>query len=130
LFESEVDRREALLNSVTPKFPSANERREDRFDVSLTATYQTPHEFVVDKVLNISNGGVFIESNNTPEEGSDVEIRVYPSEVEDAIDLCGQVVWNKSGQGFGVRLTEPEPTERALLNRLIRRLAERTTPKK
>ena len=40
-----------------------------------------------------------------------------------ALDLDGEVTWQRPGDGFGVRWVEPGMGERKLLDRLIQRLA-------
>ena len=129
LFETEVEARERLLNSVKPRFPSSKERREDRVVVSLTASYQTAARFAVEEVRNISSGGIFIRSIEAPEQGSDIDVRIYPSQVEDSIDLTGEVAWSESGRGFGIRLKEPDMTERRRFDQLVKRFEEKTPSK-
>ena len=105
-----------------PKFPNSQERREKRMPANLTVTYQTESDFSVSKTTNISKGGFFIQSQTLPPAGCDIKFRLHPSEVEESIDITGQVAWCKDGSGFGVKFIDVAPHECTRFARLISRL--------
>ncbi|MBW1809412.1 MAG: PilZ domain-containing protein [Deltaproteobacteria bacterium] len=121
-FENQQEKIEHLMSLEIPKFPQSQERREKRMPANLTVTYQTDSDFSVSKTANISKGGFFIQSQTLPPEGCDILFRLHPSEVEESIDITGQVAWSKAGIGFGVKFIDVAEKECTRFAQLISRL--------
>lgn len=95
--------------------------REPRYKVEIQVDCSTKDLFLANRVTNISRGGVFIETQLPYDSEVDLQFRLEEPDV--TIRAKGRVVWNydmKQGSvhvvvGSGIRFTEMDPGQRALL---------------
>jgi uncharacterized protein (TIGR02266 family) len=114
-------------------------RKHTRHDVEIRVDWSTGQMFVSDRVVNISEGGVFIHSGNPPPEGARVEMVFWPPGGT-PIRATGHVVWSHGSQdawaslpsgvmpGGGLRFTEMHPADRAMLRAYLIEIATGAKP--
>jgi len=99
-------------------------RRDERFPVKLAVSYRTQGAFLVSYSVNLSRGGIFIETATPMPVGTEVTLRL---EVPDAgsFDLVGQVAWVRDAApdgmpiGMGVQLHELDERYGAAIDRMV-----------
>lgn len=91
-------------------------RRSERFDVRLEVEFMTEIEFVREHATNISNGGIFISTQERPEIDSEVLIRIKLPNGE-ALETEARVVHVREGSNPGVGL-EFKDNDRAFSEKL------------
>ena len=94
-------------------------RREKRIEASLQVSYRTTRDLVMHNIRNISTGGFFVDSHHTPQVGTRIQFRLFPSQADAPLDLAGEVAWHQPGGGFGVRFAGLTDTIRESLNQLV-----------
>jgi hypothetical protein len=82
------------------------EREHARKDLSLYALWWLGDRFFRDYIMNISAGGLFIETKIPVTVGETVLVSFSPSDKEDPIQIKGEIVRVKYN-GFGVKFNEP-----------------------
>jgi len=99
-------------------------RRDERFPVKLAVSYRTQGAFLVSYSVNLSRGGIFIESPSPLPVGTEVTLRL---DVPDAgaFDLVGQVAWVRDMApdgmpvGMGIQLHELDERYGAAIDRMV-----------
>jgi len=120
---SEVEKREQLLGNIPKPLALVRERKEARYRATLKVTYKTATDFLIDYTRNISTGGLFVESRQSPIVGSKILFKLYPPGFDDPIELTGQVAWRRPDKGFGVRFSRASDSARNRLSKLVRSIA-------
>jgi hypothetical protein len=82
------------------------EREHARKDISFYALWWLGDNFFRDYILNISAGGLFIETKIPVTVGETVIVSFSPSEIEEPIQVKGEIVRVKYN-GFGLKFNEP-----------------------
>jgi uncharacterized protein (TIGR02266 family) len=109
--------------------------REPRYKVEIRVDCATKDLFVSNRMMNISRGGFFIETNLPLHSEVDLVFRVPDSGVP--ISAKGCVLWTcdmKKGStrlvaGSGIKFTAMDPQHRQLLESCLVALAQKSQPR-
>ena len=99
-------------------------RRDTRLPAKLRVAYRTQGAFLVSYSVNLSRGGLFIESETSLPVGTEVALRL---DVPDAgaFDLTGIVAWVRQGspdgmpEGMGLQLHELDEHYGEVIDRMV-----------
>lgn len=127
--DSEKSTRDLLLEYAHGREVRVLQRRARRLPVRLQVEYATASAFLTDMTDDISEGGVFILSDDPPEVGAEVKLRLKPPGRFFAIKLRGEVAWRKVGDrsGFGVRFIFDKATTERKIRELVDDLRDHVT---
>ncbi|MBI3182274.1 MAG: TIGR02266 family protein [Myxococcales bacterium] len=108
---------------------SKRPRRADRLQHELLVAYRTVDGFITDWAVNISRGGIFINTRNPLSVGTTVRLIISLPDTAFPFDLCGRVtrvneVDNPSNQvpGMGIEFIDVDEEKRARIERFVERL--------
>lgn len=99
-------------------------RRDTRLPAKLVVSYRTQGAFLVSYSVNLSRGGIFIESETSLPIGTQVSLRLEVPEIG-AIDLAGVVAWIREAStdglpdGMGLQLHELDERYGALIDSMV-----------
>jgi uncharacterized protein (TIGR02266 family) len=102
-----------------------NSRAHERIPLSVEVEYRTASSFLVAYSVNLSRGGLFLESHSAPPIGSALNLELRVPGGEGLIPVRGRVTWTRgeddsSGPpGFGVAFEEVAPELGALIDQLV-----------
>ena len=103
--------------------PAPNERKEERYPVSLKVTYRSFERFFNEYTTNISKGGMFIHTKTPHETGSSIDLLIYVTGLDEPIRITGEVVHRdcfslkKEDAGIGVKfISVDKKSKKMLLN--------------
>lgn len=105
-----------------------------RNEVMLKVEYPNAAQFLADYTENISEGGVFINTEETFVRGQLLDFAVSFPGLLDPIRVRGEVMWRRPGRtpgepaGIGVRFLMDQSPDRAGLIALIQKLRKRAQP--
>ncbi len=104
-------------------------RRADRLQHELLVAYRTVDGFITDWAVNISRGGIFINTRKTLTVGTTVRLIISLPDTAFPFDLKGRVTRvnefdNPSNQvpGMGIEFVDVDDEKRARLERFVERL--------
>jgi uncharacterized protein (TIGR02266 family) len=102
-------------------------RHSERENIKIPVDYSAVDAFFSEFTMNINEGGMFIETENTPPLDSMVQLQIRLPDLERPIKLGGRVAWVSDGKGgspagMGVEFQDLTPELRATINDLVRRL--------
>ena len=105
-------------------------RKSERLQHELLVAYRTVDGFITDWAVNISHGGVFINTRNPLAVGSVVRLIVSLPGAEFPFDLTGRVIrvhpYDPEGSGpvpgMGLEFIDIDDEKRARLERFVERL--------
>ena len=106
-------------------------RRDTRLPAKLAVSYRTQGAFLVSYSVNLSRGGIFIESETSFPIGTEVSLRLDVPEVG-AIDLTGVVAWIREASpdglpdGMGLQLRELDERYGALIDKMVQNFTGHT----
>ncbi len=108
----------------------AERRKTPREDLTVRVEYATVDELFSDFARNINEGGIFVESDQPQELGTEVELQFRLPGSEEPIAARGLVVHVSDGsedgqRGMGIEFGELDPETRARVNDLVRALRAR-----
>jgi uncharacterized protein (TIGR02266 family) len=100
------------------------QRRDNRLPAKLAFSYRTQGAFLVAYSVNLSKGGIFLESSEALPIGTEVTLQL---DVADAgqIELVGQVAWVRQGSpdglpdGMGIQLRELDERYGGMIDRMV-----------
>jgi type IV pilus assembly protein PilZ len=107
-----------------------NERREKRCPVSLQVKYGSGQEFKLDYTKNVSQGGMFIKTDNPPEIGTKIHLQLHIPELNEPVLLYGEVVHrhkyasSDEDAGIGVKFLDIDPISQGILVNYIKTLSD------
>ena len=78
-------------------------KRSQRYSMELNIFYQAGKLRRKCFTKNISDSGLFVKTPKPPETGSWLILHLYPDIGVDPLHLVSEVVWSKSGTGFGAK---------------------------
>jgi uncharacterized protein (TIGR02266 family) len=115
----------------TPQVTRVDTREHPRYEVEIPVDCSTQHFFFSNHVSNISNGGLFIQSNTPLPLNAEVSLVLRLP--DRSIRATGRVVWNydilkgtsRIVPGSGIRFVDMQAADRAMLEDYLARL----TPK-
>ena len=100
------------------------QRRDSRLPAKLEVAYRTQGAFLVAYSVNLSRGGIFLESPTPLPAGTEVTLRLeIPS--AGTIELVGQVAWVRKGSpdglpdGMGIQLSALDERYGELIDRMV-----------
>lgn len=104
-------------------------RRADRLQHELLVAYRTVDGFITDWAVNISRGGIFINTRNPLAVGTTVRLIISLPDAAFPFDLSGRVTRvnefdNPSNQvpGMGIEFIDVDEEKRARIERFVERL--------
>lgn len=109
---------------------SRQNREYQRVPVSVQVDYRTASSFLVAYSINISRGGLFLESENAPAVGSTLNLELRVPGVDAPVAVRGRVTWTRpppgddgGPPGFGVRFEQMPPHLGAVIDQLVTQFA-------
>lgn len=107
------------------------DRRADRLQHELLVAYRTVDGFITDWAVNISRGGIFINTRNPLAVGTTVRLIISLPDTPFPFDLTGRVTRvnefdNPSNQvpGMGIEFVDVDEEKRARIERFVGRLRQ------
>ena len=104
-------------------------RQNDRLQHELLVAYRTVDGFITDWAVNISRGGIFINTRNPLSVGTTVRLIISLPDTSFPFDLAGRVMRvnefdNPSNQvpGMGIEFVDVDDEKRARIGRFVERL--------
>ena len=104
-------------------------RRADRLQHELLVAYRTVDGFITDFAVNISRGGIFINTRKPLSVGTTVKLIISLPDTPFPFDLTGRVMRvnefdNPSNQvpGMGIEFVDMDDDKRARIERFVERL--------
>ncbi len=108
---------------------SRNPRKADRLHHELLVAYRTVDGFITDWAVNISRGGIFINTRNPLVVGTKVRLIISLPDTAFPFELSGRVTRvnefdNPSNQvpGMGIEFVDVDDEKRARIERFVERL--------
>jgi uncharacterized protein (TIGR02266 family) len=106
--------------------------RAQRYRVDIPIDCSTQGLFIANRVMNLSRGGLFIQSRHPLPLHAEVELAITLPNGGPRIHATGRVIWNydvakasaRIVPGSGIKFTDMSPQDRALLEECIARLAQ------
>jgi len=102
-----------------------SDRRQPRLPISLAVAYRTAGAFLVSYSINLSKGGIFIETSQPLEPGEHVTVRFdVPGAGE--LEVAGVVAWVRQDSadglpdGMGVQFEELDQRYGAVIDEMVR----------
>ena len=113
-----------------PETQSDERRRHTRVATTISVSYGVKCNFLFSYMTNISEMGIFIQTEEPHEVGSPLQVR-FEAPAEGPFDLEGIVAWinpmRDSGDnlnpGMGIRFTNLQPEDRERLVALVHTIA-------
>ena len=109
----------------------ATARRADRLQHELLVAYRTVDGFITDWAVNISRGGIFINTRKPLPVGTTVRLIVSLPDTAFPFDLAGRVARvnefdNPANQvpGMGIEFLDVDDEKRARIERFVERLRQ------
>ncbi len=101
-------------------------RREERISVELKVGYRTIGSFITDYIINISRGGIFINTSKPLPVGTKIRILFSIPDIPLPFDLNGIVRWinpvghsSHSLPGMGIEFLEVEENVKKRIEKFI-----------
>ena len=103
-----------------------NQRRHERASINLEVQYRTTGSFLVSYSVNLSKGGLFLETSNLLPVGSRLSVRFVIPGAELAVETQAQVMWVRPSVtdeglpiGMGVRFEHLEDRMGAIIDQIV-----------
>ena len=104
-------------------------RKHPRADIVFQVDYRTPEALFNEFAENLSEGGLFIKTENPLEVGTEIIIEFFLPILDEPIRVKGRVEWHtnlegieKETPGMGVSFQELSPEDKEKINRVVREL--------
>lgn len=117
------------MSEKSDKQDGVKQRTSDRLQHELLVAYRTVDGFITDWAVNISRGGLFINTDKPLPVGSTVRLVVALPGTQFPFDLAGKVIrvsepGNDAGQtpGMGVEFVDVDEEKRSRIERFVDRL--------
>jgi uncharacterized protein (TIGR02266 family) len=112
--------------SSSPK-EGANRRRHERVSLKIPVDYTSVDAFFTEFSSNINEGGMFVEMENAPELGRQVQLQFDLPGYEESVQVEGRVAWMSDGKdgsppGVGIEFQNLPGDVRDTINRVVRKL--------
>lgn len=101
------------------------DRRQPRLPISLEVAYRTAGAFLVSYSINLSKGGIFLETSQPLEVGEQLTLRFDVPGVG-PLEVVGTVAWVRSGShdglpdGMGIQFDQLDQKYGAVIDELVR----------
>ncbi len=121
----------ALDDKVDTDEDASNRRRADRAGVTVRIDYATIDEIFSEFTRDISEGGVFIETDKPHQLGTEVSMQFQLSGGREVLQTLGRVVRVRTGTeasppGMGIEFDELTSDDRSKIDRIVRALRARS----
>ena len=83
-----------VTQKVRKRFPD-DHRKHVRAQEMIKVVYASPNAFVDSYLFNYHIGGIFIETDDPRNQGEEVELRVFLPDKGEAMEVSGEVTWNR-----------------------------------
>lgn len=106
---------------VKVEIPSENERADKRCDASLEVTYPSFDKFITEYTINVSKGGMFVNTKKHHETGSNIDLFLHVPGLEESIKIIGEVTHTNfinvkdEDAGIGIKFIDIVEKSRLLL---------------
>ena len=119
--ESERKARDILIDFARGRRLLVQKRVSRRIPAVIDVEYASDSIFLADVTDNVSTGGAFILTNDPPEPGTQLKLRLRPPGYRIGISINAEVVWQRTDErpGMGVRFVFPWYRSAKKLNRLV-----------
>src|SRR6185312_3272044 len=103
----------------------SSQRKDSRLPAQLEVAYRTQGAFLVSYSVNLSKGGIFLESKTPLPIGTDVQLRLEVPDAGGAFDLVGQVAWVRQASpdglpdGMGIQLRDLDERYGETIDRMV-----------
>jgi len=100
------------------------EREHQRMPYAVQVEFRTPSSFLITYSVNLSRGGLFLETDQQVPEGSPIELQLAIPNVGQ-IDVAGMVMWRRPPDspdgppGLGIEFQDVAPQLGAVIDRLV-----------
>lgn len=106
---------------------SAERRRMQRLALKVPVDYSAVDSFFTEFSSNINEGGMFVETENPAEPGTQVQLEFRLPERSTPLRVNGRVAWTSDGKsgspaGIGIEFQDLPSETRRTIDRLVRRL--------
>ena len=109
----------------------SDNREFERADVRLQLNYRdaTGGNFLFEYSMNISKGGIFIETQHPASIGTHLLVRFPSDDGEDLVEVEGEVVWvnpvddDSPNPGMGIQWTRVDDEARAHIASIVKAIA-------
>ena len=102
-------------------------RKSPRIPLKVQVKYKTPNAFLADYALNISKGGIFIETDKPLPLGSSVDFQLLFPDALKPVKGTGEVVriaaGNDEPSGMGIRFKDLSPEGMAIVEKIFKDFA-------
>jgi len=106
---------------------SEDRRRQERIGLKVPVDYSSVDAFFTEFTSNINEGGMFIEMEQLPEIGADIQLQFRLPGVKQPLQVEARVAWVSDGKadapvGAGVEFKNLTAEAREQINRIVRDL--------
>ncbi len=107
-----------------------NRRTAPRILARILVDYESDNTFLFDYSRDISEGGIFIETDSPLDEGSEVRLRFSLPDIDHVFNVKGRVAWINTkddkrrkdiGNGMGVEFISLADEDKAILSDYVTR---------
>ena len=102
-------------------------RRHERVPLKIPVDYTSVDAFFTEFSSNINEGGMFVEMENGPDLGTQVQLQFDLPGHEEPVQVEGRVAWVSDGKdgsaaGVGIEFQNLSSDVRDTINRVVRKL--------
>ena len=112
-------------------------RRDSRLQHEILVAYRTVDGFMTDWAVNISRGGLFVNTRSPLEIGSEIKLIISLPDGNFPFDLIGRVTWVNApsdgrhpgpAPGMGIEFLDVDAEKRSRLETFVEKLNETFAP--
>lgn len=102
-------------------------RRSDRVSLKIPVDYSSVDAFFTEFSANINEGGMFVELEDPPEIGTQVQLQFALPGLAESVQLEGRIAWTSDGKsespaGVGIEFQNLSSEVRETINGVVRQL--------
>ncbi len=102
-------------------------RRHERVALKIPVDYTSVDAFFTEFSSNVNEGGMFVEMENAPELGTQVQLQFDLPGHNESIQVEGRIAWMSDGKdgsppGVGIEFQNLPSDVRETINRVVRKL--------
>jgi uncharacterized protein (TIGR02266 family) len=117
----------AMILEMPPEESAMERRKSERAELVVRVHYRTVDDLFSEFVRNINEGGLFVETDSTHENGAAVDLRFQLPGSDEPVRVKGTVVHVSEGTGteppgVGIEFEDLDGPTRQRINELVRRL--------
>ncbi len=105
----------------------AERRRHERIALKIPVDYTSVDAFFTEFSSNVNEGGMFVEMENAPDLGTQVQLQFDLPGHNESIQVEGRIAWTSDGKdgsppGVGIEFQNLPLDARETINSIVRRL--------